>query len=102
MRPFRGNGGFGVPEAVRRDGLSPFWPSTATITHDPRGSGPPRMPMSALGQKATLRRHNSMSALPPKADMDPQFANVRFVPKSSQGFFLAGLAVGCVGPDIWL
>ena len=25
MRPFRGNGGFGVPAAVQRDGLSPFW-----------------------------------------------------------------------------
>ena len=36
--------------------------------------------MSALGQKRTLVRVHMMSALPLKADIDPQSANVRFVP----------------------
>jgi len=38
--------------------------------------------MSALGQKQTLRRVRLMSALPPKADMDQQGCDVRFVPKA--------------------
>ena len=32
MRPFRGNEGFGVPAAVQRDGLSPFWAINDPIT----------------------------------------------------------------------
>ena len=36
--------------------------------------------MSALGQKQTSEDVKAMSALPPKADIDPQPANVRFVP----------------------
>jgi hypothetical protein len=39
-------------------------------------------PMSALGQKRTLRRVCVMSALPPKADMDQHGSDVRFVPKA--------------------
>jgi hypothetical protein len=36
--------------------------------------------MSALGQKQTLRRPRSTSALPPKADIVQHGGNVRFVP----------------------
>ena len=39
-------------------------------------------PMSALGQKQTLRHFQSMSALPPKADIGTQPRNVCFVPKA--------------------
>src|SRR6516164_2769983 len=38
--------------------------------------------MSALGQKRTSERFQSMSALPPKADIGTQSWNVRFVPKA--------------------
>jgi hypothetical protein len=38
--------------------------------------------MSALGQKQTLEHVRAMSALPPKADIDPQGRDVRFVPKA--------------------
>src|SRR5215469_11994261 len=41
-----------------------------------------RKRMSALGQKRTLRKVQSMSALPPKADMADAMRNVRFVPKA--------------------
>jgi len=41
----------------------------------------PEPPMSASGQKRTLRSVRSMSALPPKADMVRGISNVRFVPK---------------------
>ena len=39
--------------------------------------------MSALGQKQTLRIACSMSALPPKADIDNDGRDVRFVPKAT-------------------
>ena len=38
--------------------------------------------MSALGQKQTLEHVQSMSALPPKADIRPGNHDVRFVPKA--------------------
>ena len=38
-------------------------------------------PMFALGQKQPSRHLQPMSALPPKADMDQQGCDVRFVPK---------------------
>jgi hypothetical protein len=38
--------------------------------------------MSALGQKQTSERFQSMSALPPNADIGTQLLNVRFVPKA--------------------
>ena len=38
--------------------------------------------MSALGQKQTLGMVRLMSALPPKADMDHDGCDVRFVPKA--------------------
>ena len=38
--------------------------------------------MSALGQKQTSEYVRAMSALPPKADMDPHGRDVRFVPKA--------------------
>ena len=38
--------------------------------------------MSALGQKRTFRDAEAMSALPPKADIDEQGCDVRFVPKA--------------------
>jgi hypothetical protein len=40
------------------------------------------LPMSALGQKQTSERVQSMSALPPKADIGTQPRDVRFVPKA--------------------
>ncbi len=40
--------------------------------------------MSALGQKRTLRQVRAMCALPPKADIDRQLWNVRFVCISGQ------------------
>ena len=36
--------------------------------------------MSALGQKRTLRRVQTMSAIPPKADIAEDDWDVRFVP----------------------
>jgi hypothetical protein len=39
-------------------------------------------PMSALGQKRTLRLASPMSALPPKADIGERNWDVRFVPKA--------------------
>jgi hypothetical protein len=41
-----------------------------------------RVPMSALGQKQTSGLVERMSALPPKADVEAQSWNVRFVPKA--------------------
>jgi hypothetical protein len=38
--------------------------------------------MSALGQKQTLSDLSAMSALPPKADINSDFCDVRFVPKT--------------------
>jgi hypothetical protein len=38
--------------------------------------------MSALGQKQTSGLVERMSALPPKADVETQSWNVRFVPKA--------------------
>jgi hypothetical protein len=42
------------------------------------------LPMSALGQKQTLRCVCLMSALPPKADIGTQSLDVRFVPKADK------------------
>jgi hypothetical protein len=39
-------------------------------------------PMSALGQKQTLRRSNGMSVIPAKAAIDGRRFDVRFVPKA--------------------
>src|SRR5215472_16164145 len=38
--------------------------------------------MSALGQKRTLQSMEPMSALPPKADIETQSRDVRFVPEA--------------------
>ena len=46
---------------------------------------PATRPMSALGQKQTSRHLQPMSALPPKADIGTQSANVRYVPKADIG-----------------
>jgi hypothetical protein len=40
--------------------------------------------MSALGQKQTLQDVHSMSALPPKADIETQSRDVRIVPKADK------------------
>jgi hypothetical protein len=45
-------------------------------------------PMSALGQKRTLRRSIAMSAIPPKTDVAEPDRNVRFVPKADINHFL--------------
>jgi hypothetical protein len=49
-------------------------------------------PMSALGQKQTLRAEISMSALPPKADIGGVSSDVRFVPKAD---IPSAVPVGC-------
>jgi hypothetical protein len=41
--------------------------------------------MSALGQKRTFGEDETMSALPPKADMDQDGRDVRFVPIADIG-----------------
>jgi hypothetical protein len=41
--------------------------------------------MSALGQKRTLEQVKAMSALLPKADIETQSRDVRFVPKADIG-----------------
>jgi hypothetical protein len=41
-----------------------------------------KLPMSALGHKETFSPRNTMSALPPKADMVQRDPDVRFVPKA--------------------
>jgi hypothetical protein len=40
--------------------------------------------MSAMGHKRTFAVQKVMSALPPKADIDRRFWNVRFVPKADK------------------
>ena len=50
-----------------------------------------RKRMSALGQKQTSRLVRAMSALPPKADIEPRSRDVRFVPKAEQQ--IPGLAM---------
>jgi hypothetical protein len=42
----------------------------------------PEPPMSALGQKQTSKRVQSMSALPPKADIGTPPRDVHFVPEA--------------------
>src|SRR5215471_18748861 len=44
--------------------------------------------MSALGQKRTFREVETMSALPPKADIGTQPRDVRFVPLAAIGDFV--------------
>jgi hypothetical protein len=44
------------------------------------GGSSPQQPMSALGQKQTFERLDTMSALPPKADIAQRDDDVRFVP----------------------
>ena len=48
-----------------------------------------RKRMSALGQKQTSRLVRAMSALPPKADIEPRSRDVRFVPKADIRCILA-------------
>jgi hypothetical protein len=43
--------------------------------------------MSALGHKQTFRSAIAMSALPPKADIDPVTPNVRFGPQADVRLF---------------
>ena len=50
------------------------------------GSNPEPL-MSALGQKQTLGKVRLMSALPPKADIETQPRDVRFVPKGDMSLF---------------
>jgi hypothetical protein len=47
--------------------------------------------MFALGQKQTLQRLLLMSALPPKADIETQLRDVRFVPKAGIKLFQLSL-----------
>ena len=54
--------------------------------------------MSALGQKRTSAHIQSMSALPPKADMDQHRRDVRFVPKADMEVHSStssAIALGC-------
>ena len=64
----------GLPQLSHfRSGIAPF------VTPSPSA------PMSALGQKRTLRHLRSMSALPPIADIGERGQDVRFVPKADIG-----------------
>jgi hypothetical protein len=49
--------------------------------------------MSALGQKQTSRHVRAMSALPPKADIEPRLRDVRFVPKADNSALRQRLAL---------
>ena len=49
--------------------------------------------MSALGQKRTSEHVQSMSALPPKADVDHDGRDVRFVPEAEVGNLKGVMAV---------
>jgi hypothetical protein len=49
---------------------------------NPGGQHQGRLRMSALGHKRTLGSVRVMSALPPKADIETQSRDVRFVPKA--------------------
>jgi hypothetical protein len=51
--------------------------------------------MSALGQKQTFGRFIAMSAIPPKADIDPSAFDARFVPKAD----IRALAASKVGSN---
>jgi hypothetical protein len=62
------------------------------------GSNPEPL-LSALGQKRTLKRLGSMSALPPKADIGTQPRDVRFVPKADSCSAAINAALGQVLPD---
>ena len=48
--------------------------------------------MCAMGQERTFAGKARMSALPPIADIDPQSADIRFVPKADIAH-----PFGCVG-----
>jgi hypothetical protein len=48
------------------------------------GAGQQSELRSALGQKQTSKHVQSMSTLPPKADIGTQSWNVRFVPKADK------------------
>jgi|SRR5262245_59535921 len=50
-----------------------------------RSAVPAKGLMSALGHKRTSKQVRAMSALPPKADMDQNGRDVRFVPKADIG-----------------
>jgi hypothetical protein len=52
------------------------------MTHSCCRANPHRAGMSALGHKRTFGIFRLMSALPPKADIDSVFYDVRFVPKA--------------------
>src|SRR6516225_5649647 len=52
-----------------------FWQKSAVVRHNKFRRG-----MSALGQKRTSAHVRGMSALPPKAEIETQSRDVRFVP----------------------
>jgi hypothetical protein len=56
-------------------------------------------PMSALGQKQTLKRFHPMSGLPPKADIRRSVRHVSFVPKADSCAAAIGLSLRQVLPD---
>ena len=66
---------------------------TSTLAEAPGG----RLadPMSASGHKRTFAVQNSMSALPPKADMCGALAYVRFVPIADVGLHFQFPGVDC-------
>src|SRR5262249_250779 len=63
--------------SLQRSGKPPA--PRCTRGADSRNTAPP---MSGLGQKQTLGHVRIVSALPPKADIETQSRDVRFVPKA--------------------
>src|SRR6516165_3786551 len=63
--------------APLRPTLEPYHTARAVVHHSKF-----RWLMSALGHKRTLEQLRAMSALPPKADIETQSRDVRFVPKA--------------------
>ena len=64
---------------------SPVWMRPLLFDNNEKSSGsvgPPRLEMSALGQKRTPRRGSEMSASPLRADMLSIGTDVRYVPEA--------------------
>jgi hypothetical protein len=58
--------------------------------------------MSALGQKQTSRLVGGMSALPPKADIETQSRDVRFVPEADIALVIIAPNVGAQSGDAFV
>jgi hypothetical protein len=62
----------------------PLWPPAPSASRRDAAMHNSSLLMSAVGQKQTSRPAWTMSALPPKADIEPHDGHVRFVPKADK------------------